>query len=703
MISFTILEELSKACGELAFCIDGIDHSMLESTEIISKLTESRRKIEIAAILYGKQTICIAGLQGEGKTTLIKNFYNISDEFFNVTEGRGERIPIIITEKDIQNPEMYICKTCKANKYAIEEEKITDPAKFREISSKRNDDNTNDVLYMELRVPKQHLFNDESCFLLLPGFEEDETDWQDVVEFSLHCSDAAIMVSSHTGLASLQNFKMMKEQSDLFKGHIIYAVTRCDEKGEDKNAIADIKRTCIHDLNIPEQNEDRVVCTGVYTDKEKNKQWIDALESAIENYCSQEPAEQKCAQFVIEEANKIYSQCRDIYREIDNKIKITDILQDAEIQSWINVFDREFKKSKKTFEKNLNKSIGMQSLSANAVICREYQQKFNVSKMHRAEKVIGIVKDVGRAIGLNQYNDLSTCRNIVDKAVRDNNYGQEYWSSCAVKALSESIPNDYMVENGLNNNIRQITVKNEGTIMLPIEIMMKNALTLLSNKKDTYLIECNEEGYDVKNIIKFIVNYATSVFMLNEINIGIETDQSLRENLDNAVLQNSFYTLDSKPDNIKNDLSKKIGLGALLTMGVDGIDGQLDIIVGLASTFGISSKNAGMGILVLGAGGFTRNAMREIDCLKIKLEQSCLDAKNRYYETLVKDSIKKYTEYMDNIKDKLSDHLCGRNSNRDLTYAYIAKNSLSRIQKSIDEIRWNLKETAYAGNGLNLR
>lgn len=45
--------------------------------------------------MMGKGIICISGLQGAGKSTLMKNFYGLSDEYFNIKTGVGEKFQFL--------------------------------------------------------------------------------------------------------------------------------------------------------------------------------------------------------------------------------------------------------------------------------------------------------------------------------------------------------------------------------------------------------------------------------------------------------------------------------------------------------------------------------------------------------------------------------------------------------------------------------
>ena len=71
---------------------------ILDNSEIRKKLQLIYRKLAISERLFEKYIVSISGLQGVGKTTFIKQIYSIPDEFLPENIGRGEQLPVLITE-----------------------------------------------------------------------------------------------------------------------------------------------------------------------------------------------------------------------------------------------------------------------------------------------------------------------------------------------------------------------------------------------------------------------------------------------------------------------------------------------------------------------------------------------------------------------------------------------------------------------------
>ena len=140
-------------------------------TELRKNIKQSIRKWTIASVMFGKRIICVSGLQGAGKTTLMKNYYDLDDSFLCPSLGRGERIPIIFTEeKDLQRPYACVVKLndeiTKASDSVTVEQRL-DPKDIQNQLSGGDED----VMYVEFHVPYKYICNSQTSFMLLPGYE----------------------------------------------------------------------------------------------------------------------------------------------------------------------------------------------------------------------------------------------------------------------------------------------------------------------------------------------------------------------------------------------------------------------------------------------------------------------------------------------------------------------------------------------------
>ena len=108
MISPYEVNELTKYCLNILTYTDELrsDTALKQAYEKAKELENSIRKLKIASLMENKTLICVAGMQGAGKTTLMKNFYGLKGDALSIELGRGERIPVLITETDVTAPVM---------------------------------------------------------------------------------------------------------------------------------------------------------------------------------------------------------------------------------------------------------------------------------------------------------------------------------------------------------------------------------------------------------------------------------------------------------------------------------------------------------------------------------------------------------------------------------------------------------------------
>ena len=276
MISYVILQSLAEHCLELLNATSGMISGKTERT--IRKSNETilgaLRKIAIANEMIDKDIICISGLQGAGKSTLVKNFYGMSDEYFNIALGVGEKIPVFISENSkCTYPEMYaVCLNKDQNENYHRDYIKMNSEEFRKASA--GNEIGQNIMYLELRVPYKHLNN-----------------------FSVKCSDTSIFVFNESSFSKYDNQILLDKIHDKFGDGLIYAISQSDLSDDDN---ASVKNTCIEVMKIEKGEQDRVVCVGEYSDQEQNEKWISELKRAIDKYCtSKERARKNCTEYIL--------------------------------------------------------------------------------------------------------------------------------------------------------------------------------------------------------------------------------------------------------------------------------------------------------------------------------------------------------------------------------------------------------------------
>ena len=158
MISPYEVNELTKYCLKILTYTDELrgDTALKQAYEKAKELENSIRKLKIASLMENKTLICVAGMQGAGKTTLMKNFYGLKGDALSIELGRGERIPVLITETDVTAPVMNAIRIQKneAGEYAAVECNM-EANEFAHAS--KGEDNS--ILYLEMFVPYRHTYN----------------------------------------------------------------------------------------------------------------------------------------------------------------------------------------------------------------------------------------------------------------------------------------------------------------------------------------------------------------------------------------------------------------------------------------------------------------------------------------------------------------------------------------------------------------
>ena len=371
-ISLYELNQLTQRCLAIMSLMDKLagplpkenpenDNDKQHAARVARTLTESMRKIKLASLMYERTLICVSGMQGAGKTTLMKHFYGLDDDCLNISLQRGEEIPVFITEdpdmKQGGNPELYAVRIAKdAEGDYVQKNLEMTPEQFRE-ASKGSDAAT---LYLELRVPNRYTKNKNVSFVLLPGYETQRSYRETLVEFAVSSSDAAIFAFDERLLSQQDNYNHLEELSKKFGANIIYAITRSDSSADGNAAV---RETFMRTMGI--ENEEQVVCTGAYpaqrdetgrlVESEKNKEWIQQLARAVDsiaNYHSQE--------------NNI-SYLRDAIDDIRGKLfEIDDILKMADDEDDVShtndkllrLFDAELERQVAKYQKALKKAYG---------------------------------------------------------------------------------------------------------------------------------------------------------------------------------------------------------------------------------------------------------------------------------------------------------------------------------------------------------
>ncbi len=257
--------------------IKSLEHAIIGVLDVVTEL-DSRsthrstlksvlRKLRITRELSSLYYICVAGSQSAGKTRLVRELYNLSgeDEWLVDNQGRGERIPVFILEKDCSAP-YAVGVRYKPGPDGNEEEKLSKESFQRIVSAYDTED---DYLFTKLYVPKRYFSARSFGLVLLPGYEmlnRDNAEWQGLMRHTLINSLGSVLVTDRTRVADNNQVKILEDlKSKYFPDRKpVIAVTKTEAL--DEQQIEELTATVADVFEVPEPERDRIICTGVGDD-----------------------------------------------------------------------------------------------------------------------------------------------------------------------------------------------------------------------------------------------------------------------------------------------------------------------------------------------------------------------------------------------------------------------------------------------------
>lgn len=250
-----------------------------EYDKLINQLIALHNKLCITTLMANRSLLAITGLQGTGKTTIIKKLYNLPDEILPENSRRGERLPVFITERDVTEIETYVYRKKKlGNGVIVAPEKVT-AEDFKNISMNPT---VNEDLWLECIVPNRYLKDEQKSLVLLPGFEKDDKDIsQLLLEHILYLSSSSIVALRKDTFPRESTDGMLRKIKSIYKDvKPIIAITFGDVNPEQNSMF---KEKLIEVFNLPNEEGNRVVVTGAKP--QYTEDWETALIDAINQYC----------------------------------------------------------------------------------------------------------------------------------------------------------------------------------------------------------------------------------------------------------------------------------------------------------------------------------------------------------------------------------------------------------------------------------
>ena len=668
MISITEIQNITEHCMKILSCTEYLrrDEATKEAYTFVESIFGSLRKLFIASMMYNKTLICVSGLQGAGKTTLMRNFYNLDSNFLDPTRGRGERVPVLITEKkDIKVPKMYAIKIDKDNDgyyYQREIELTADEY----LSASKGEDSK--IMYLELFVPYTHTNNEGISFMLLPGFEKKNDYWNNLIEFSVNSSDAAVFVFNETSFSNADNDKYLSRIESKFGKNLVYAISGSDGSPDDN---AEVKQTCIKTLSIPIIESDRVVCVGSYTDESKNQAWIKNFKDALEKYAYRETQQfQRNSEYLYKEILIIKENLYQILGILNNDSSAE--MKDYHDDALLKAFDKAVKKKRKAFEENL---------AIEFEIAKGESGK-NLEQLFTDRPKLGAVKRF--FFGSSVKEQFTETREMVEKSLKYN--GDCYLPDKHLGlALQRSLIALDQPEDRTDMSRLIDTKKEDGKTLLltdgeKTQAMAGDIRNLLADNSQTK-VNYTLQSTSPKKVLGAVAEIGTYYYSLESYNeVAESTGLSYYEPSQTQLVPDKVI------DGAKS--SKKFVAGMAGMMGIDLIgDGSINMVSQIAASLGVAAPVAGAAAIAIIGAGAASVVMKDLNRMQREDFQSARLAVNGVYDDLKIDALKKFDTYMERLRDRIEDNLTELSGDgKKVIVEYNAKVEINNALNLLDKI-----------------
>lgn len=709
MITRAKVQTLSTECRKLLFYSENLgiqDDEMLRKNNI--KIRGALRKIAIANELLNRMIVCVTGLQGTGKSTLIKNFFDLDDGVLNIALGRGERLPVLITEKygqrQIELLEVGIEKTETA--YRDYRKKIS-VERFKEISG------TNEAeaptMYLEMVVPSENPSADGNfSYMLLPGYERKSDYWKTLIDFSVQCSDTAIFVVTPSAVSSQENETLMNKITEQFGQNVIFAITHSDESVNDNQ---EIKQTLMQLMKIGSCDEDRVVCTGAYADPEKNRDWKEKLKNAVNKYmANSRSADQKNSEYLEKIIGRELCPAVSQVEKMIHESIVMDKLESQE-DDFLKEFDRAKGKMRKKYQGALKQYLKNAQREDNDKLVR-IMEKFD-PKLAASRTFFGpSIKDKRKII------------EKVSKAMQNENGHYRYRDAFA-QAVVECTDQICAWQEKPTEQLIDLSEENEKNGVIPYadakrqEMLLADVTRILTPMPQRIEpIQC-----DTSDIMEAMAEIGTKYFGL------VMVDQlSATGDISVPELGKSNMTIEDVKNAVQN--TKVFAVSVLGVTGIDLMDdGVLNFVPKLAMAMGfkreleaaagdavkkqvedgikaaaektVIATTTGMWVaggltVAMIAAGAVISFLRDYNRMQLEDCYSAQKAIKGIYDEVEKQYLELYDESMLRIRDRIESYLITLNGkNYRMRQRLNACGAVRNIQLILDEVRESLQEELY--------
>lgn len=646
MATYKDLEKLEKSC--LVLLENCSSFSVVENEKRVREaqkvLFHAIRKLAIAIEFKNRQIISVSGLQGAGKSTMMQTFFGLPEGILKVSTGRGEQIPVLISEHgNCKKYETYaICLERSDSGYKRVEKGIS-PDEFIKYSSGDVADDDN-VIYLELHLPYKRIEDSSIAFMLLPGFEDRQDYWKELIEFSLKCSNAAIFAFDQARYSKMQNKVVLEKVKKGFKDSLIYAITRCDISEE---TASEFRQKCITELEV---HPDRIVNVGMFKDAAKNNEWIEMLSNAVCRYCnSASSATLGTNEYLIGIIQDEISPQLTLIKEILSKEDDHVIVEKIERNDALSAFDKTIEVRRRKLERSLDSKLRDAADKSCEKLQKIYSDKEFAKEMDVYEKPTTSIR---RTILGEKVNDKIFARKRLLEAMKDNDgvlFAQKGFAGALNYCIEEWSPEDSQGSKYIFEGIETIGERSADEIA-----QIKERQNNLIHDAKLLLAKTGEPGEilkvgDLKKTCECIADMAEkymSAYALKEI---YQVNQKCTEGIHLENLQ-----VDLKETIQKINTFDKVVLSGLGITGADLLgDGVINAIPVIAESIGVSVPVVGGVAAAIAAVGASGAIAKDINRLQLT-EESAGEAKIREISRQIKqDFLDAYDEAMSLIRNQI--------------------------------------------------
>ncbi|MGE6683748.1 hypothetical protein [Paenisporosarcina sp. NPDC076907] len=645
-----------------------------QKEEISQKLSVLYNKLTLTNLMGNRTLLAITGLQGTGKTTILKTLYDLPASLLPVNSSRGERLPVFITEKDVQVIETYVYRAkSNENGLSVGRESIS-IEKFNEISLYPL---LNKDLWLECIVPNRYLFDENKSIVLLPGFEKDNEDIsQMLLEHILYLSTSSVMVLRKDTYARESTQIMMRKVKEVYrnvKPIIALSFGNINPEQNDK-----FKLEILQEFEIEPAESNRVVVTGQGPDYPQT--WKQELMASIDTYCYRNSTTDNLqTQLILNLTKQIDDVMLDLRKMMEQEMKSRQLNNQLSGDRYdvLLQFEVQYKKYLSDLEEAISSELSRRVkpstdelrnyLAANASWTKELKTKFFGQ---RPEELYALENKI-HAIWNNPNN----------KQVSILNKGEEKPETYLEPNLEIlKVVSNYVAQEG-KQVIKAFDDKKEindsGQELSPLELMMQeiSATEIRSpqllestpiDRIDAYFTNNDTLPTSLKHD-----DYKTMAVMgamlIRESFIAQDIHENGHATLDEKLLDKASAEFDLASNmNQLAVVAPKLLKSIPLILGVDGIiDGELDLVnhaVSALSSVGISITAPQL-LAIMGAGFAAAYAAKAIQESMRKANERQLQlaqAGERVFNELPLIQAKAFTNSLRRIYERMADQLLSR-------------------------------------------